>query len=107
MGTDTAATRAVTRWLQRLPTLLPRRRVTAAYLFGSWARGDADGLSDVDLIVVAPSRRPFVDRFRDFPDLLCAPTGVDLLVYTPDKFARERRRKRFLRHVLSEARRIA
>lgn len=32
---------------------------------GSWARGDADALSDVDLIVVAPSTRPVVDRFRD------------------------------------------
>jgi predicted nucleotidyltransferase len=107
MGTRAGSPRAVTRWLRRLPALLRRRRVGAAYLFGSWARGDADRLSDVDLIVVAASSRPFVDRFRDFPELLRGPTGIDLLVYTPEEFARERRRNRFLQHVLTEARRIA
>jgi predicted nucleotidyltransferase len=107
MGTSAASPRAVAGWLaRRLPTLLRRRRVDAAYLFGSWARGQADPFSDIDLIVVAPSRRPFVDRFRDFPDLLRAPAGIDLLIYTPEEFACERRANRFLRHVLREARRI-
>ena len=27
------------------------------WLFGSWARGDWDGLSDVDVLAVAPNRR--------------------------------------------------
>ena len=42
----------------------------------------------------------------DFPDLLRAPAGIDLLIYTPEEFACERRANRFLRHVLREARRI-
>lgn len=99
--------RPVARWLHtRLPTLLRRRGIKEAYLFGSWARGDADHLSDVDLVVVAPSERPFVDRFRDFPEILSAPAGVDLVVYTPEEFTRERRLNRFLRHVLRGARRL-
>ena len=108
MGKDSAPSRAIARWVEtRLPALLRRHRVDAAYLFGSWARGEADSLSDVDLIVVAPSRRPFVDRFHDYPDLLRAPSSLELLIYTPDEFARERRTNRFLRHVLREARRVA
>lgn len=108
MGQDAARPQAIARWVaRRLPRLLRRRGVREAYLFGSWARGDADGLSDIDLIIVAPSERPFVDRFRDYPELLRAPTGIDLLIYTPEEFARERRLNRFVRHVLREAQRVA
>ena len=86
--------------------MLRQYGVEAAYLFGSWARGEADVLSDIDLIVVAPSRRPFVDRFRDFPELLKAPAGIELLIYTPEEFTRLRRTNRFMRYVLREARRL-
>ena len=107
MGEDSAPSRAVARWLaRRLPALLRRYGVEAAYLFGSWARGEADRLSDIDLIVVARSHRPFVDRFRDFPELLRAPAEIELLIYTPDEFARVRRTNRFVRHVLREAKRV-
>jgi predicted nucleotidyltransferase len=107
MGEDSAPPRTVAHWLEtRLPRLLRRYGVAAAYLFGSWARGDADRQSDIDLIIVAPSRRPFVDRFLDYPDLLRAPAGIELFVYTPEEFARARRTNRFVRHVLREARRL-
>ena len=107
MGKDTAPPPTIARWIAgRLPGLLRRHRVTAAYLFGSWARDRADRFSDIDLIIVAPSRRAFVDRFRDYPDVLRAPTGLDLLVYTPEEFAEGRRTNRFLRHVLRDARRL-
>jgi hypothetical protein len=56
---------------------------------------------------VAPSARPFVDRFRDYRDVwFGAPTGVDLLIYTPDEFAEQRRYNRFVRAVLRHARRL-
>jgi len=50
--------------------------VETAYLLGSRARGDAH--SDIDLLIVAPSRRPFVERFRDYPNLRAVPVGIDL-----------------------------
>ena len=97
----------VRRWLAlELPAILRRRRVSAAYLFGSWGRGEADELSDIDLVIVAQCARPFVERFRDYPELLRAPAGLDLLVYTPEEFERERGRNRFLRHVLRRAQRV-
>jgi predicted nucleotidyltransferase len=86
MGDTADPPRAVARWLRhRLPALLRAYGIDEAYLFGSWGRGDADAGSDIDLIVVAPSRRPFVDRFRDYPELWqTAPAGIDLLIYTPE-----------------------
>ncbi len=108
MGEGAGATKGVAGWVRRrLPALLRAYRVNEAYLFGSWGRGDADEASDIDVIVVAPSTRPFVDRFRDYPKVwLGAPTGIDLLIYTPEEFATQRRVNRFIRHVLREARRI-
>jgi len=107
MGSQAAAQSKVERWLGRLPRRLKRRGVEAAYLFGSRAHGNADPESDIDLIVVAASERPFVDRFRDFPELwLGAPAAVDLLIYTPEEFARQRRANRFVRNALRHARRM-
>lgn len=105
---DTGApSHEVNRWVRMtLPRLLRAHRVEAAYLFGSWARGEADELSDIDVIVVAKSNRPFVERFRDYPDVIRAPTGIDLLIYTPEEFARERRCNRFVRQALREGRRL-
>jgi predicted nucleotidyltransferase len=107
MGQESPRVRRIAAWVRdRLPVLLRRQKVEAAYVFGSWAREEADDQSDLDLIVVADSSRPFVDRFRDFPELLRGPSPLDLIVYTPAEFARERRVNRFLRHVLREARRV-
>ena len=59
-----------------------------AILFGSYARGDADEYSDIDLIIIAESNRPFVERFEDFSDLwnVSPIKAIDVLVYTPQEF---------------------
>ena len=64
--------------------------------------------SDIDVIVVAPTERPFVDRFRDYlPAIVDAGVGVDLLVYTPAEFARMKAEERpFLVDALADARQI-
>jgi len=64
------------------------------YLFGSRARGDAAPESDVDLIIVADTRRPFVERFKDFYGLMEASAApVEMLVYTPEEFRSMRERE--------------
>lgn len=63
-------------------------RVEAAYLFGSLAEGRATRDSDIDLLLVAPTDKPFLERWRDFADLLEGEYAIDLLVYTPAEFAR-------------------
>lgn len=108
MGQGTGPPAEVVKWVRhRLPALLRSSHVAEAYLFGSWGRDEADAYSDIDLIIVAPSQRPFVDRFRDYPEIWQqAPAGIDLLIYTPQEFAQQRRENRFIRHVLRYARRV-
>jgi predicted nucleotidyltransferase len=103
-----ASPAAVDRFLAALAPLLREHGAKAAYLFGSHARGDADAHSDIDVIVVAPSRHPLVERFKDYlPAIASAGVGVDLLVYTPEEFDQLRAEERpFIVHALEGARQI-
>lgn len=65
---------------------LRRKGVRAAYLFGSIATRNASPWSDVDLIIVCDTTLPFVERPRDFWDLLDLGLPIDILVYTPEEF---------------------
>lgn len=56
--------------------------------FGSVARGDPDDWSDLDLIIVAETARPFLERFKDFAGLYDVWPRLDLLIYTPAEFDR-------------------
>ena len=57
------------------------------YLFGSWARGEGDELSDVDLVMIMESDRPFLERSLNVMKLLPMHLGaIDLMVYTPAEF---------------------
>jgi predicted nucleotidyltransferase len=56
-------------------------------LFGSLAFGRAHLWSDIDLVVVADTDRPFLDRTKELLLLLRPQVGLDLLVYTPAEFA--------------------
>jgi predicted nucleotidyltransferase len=91
-----------------LRPLLDAQGAQAAWLFGSHARGTAGAGSDIDVIVVAPTDRPFVDRFRDYlPAIVDAGVGVDLLVYTPEEFAQMQAQERpFLVDALADARQV-
>ena len=66
-----------------------RARAERAVVFGSYARGTADGYSDLDLAVVLDTRLPPSERWPLLREMLDAlPVSVDLLVYTPEEFAR-------------------
>lgn len=95
-------------FLGELRLLLVARGAHSAWVFGSCARGTAADESNIDVIVVAPTDRPFVERFRDYlPAIANAGVGVDLLVYTPEEFARMQAEERpFLVDALADARRV-
>ncbi len=62
------------------------------YLFGSAARGEADELSDLDIVVIKRTTTPFLERLREIAKLLPITLGaVDVLVYTPEEFVGMRR----------------
>ncbi len=75
-----------------------------AILFGSYARGDADEYSDIDLILVADTERKFVTRFEDFWPLINAVhKSIDLLIYTPTELKEMVERDNpFVTHALAE-----
>ena len=78
------------------------------YLFGSWARGEEDELSDVDLVLIKRTRASFFNRIRAVQKLLPADLGaVDALVYTPSEFDRMREQgNAFIETLLEEGRLI-
>ena len=82
------AVRAVRRLVEELERM--GIRVEAAYLFGSWARGDWMVDSDVDVVVVSPSFRgmPWLRRLELVARVearLDLPVSLDVLPYTPEE----------------------
>lgn len=65
-------------------------RVSEAYLIGSHATATADADSDVDLILVCPTRQAWPDRAQEFYDLYDEFPDLDLLIYTPEEWAKIR-----------------
>jgi predicted nucleotidyltransferase len=72
------------------------------FLFGSHARGNADQLSDFDLIIVYSTTKPFLDRLRELYTLWTIRKGVDILAYTPSEFREMKRYSFFIQEVIKE-----
>jgi predicted nucleotidyltransferase len=80
--------------LSRMP------EVEKVIVFGSFAAGRRDLLTDLDLIVVLDTGQPVLQRTADLFQKLQAGVDLDLLVYTPAEFERQRE-SGFLRHALA------
>lgn len=88
--------------LERIVAVLSRQpEVRRIVLFGSYAEGRADLLTDLDLLVVMESPLDFVARTAALYRELGSTVDMDLLVYTPEEVERLGRRG-FLRRVLAE-----
>jgi predicted nucleotidyltransferase len=58
-------------------------------LFGSWARGERDAHSDIDLLIVQESELPRPQRYSQVRRLFWGMgLAMDILIYTPEEFAR-------------------
>jgi predicted nucleotidyltransferase len=56
-------------------------------IFGSMANDSVGEWSDLDLVIIKDTAKPFLQRLREVA-LLCRPSvGVDFLVYTPREFS--------------------
>jgi predicted nucleotidyltransferase len=73
------------------------------YLFGSWARGEEDELSDIDLVVIKQTSSLFFDRLREAARFLPPDMGgVDILVYTPEEFEKMKREGNAFAELIAE-----
>lgn len=87
---ETRITRPVTigQIKEALAPVLAKGGAIKAIVFGSYARGDADEYSDLDLVIIAKTRKPFFDRIDNFRALWDASPikAIDVLIYTPEEF---------------------
>jgi predicted nucleotidyltransferase len=56
-------------------------------LFGSMAQETIGEWSDLDLVIIKATSKPFLQRLKEVALLCQSPVAVDFLVYTPDEFA--------------------
>jgi uncharacterized protein len=76
---------AVGHVVERLRALPEVRRIS---LFGSYARGRRDLLTDLDILVVLDTTEPVWERLARLYGLLDAGVDIDLLAWTPDEHTR-------------------
>jgi len=55
-------------------------------LFGSMADGRVERWSDLDLVIIKETAKPFLQRLKEVALLCGASVGVDFLVYQPSEF---------------------
>ncbi len=67
---------------------LSHLNVERVSLFGSYASGRADLFTDLDILVVMNTDKPFPDRLTSLYSLLALPVDMDILCYTPEEFGR-------------------
>jgi len=92
--------RALAETIERVVSALARRpEVERAILFGSYAQGRADLLTDLDILIVMESPLDFVARTAEMHRYLSGLVDMDLFVYTPEEVARHGERP-FIRQAL-------
>ncbi|MDI7269498.1 MAG: nucleotidyltransferase domain-containing protein [Myxococcota bacterium] len=91
---------------QRLAEALGRLGALEVILFGSRARGKPRTHSDIDLLAVMPCDPSwtFARRLAEIGALVDPRFATDLLVYTPEEFARLRETRSFVRDVEAHGR---
>ncbi|MFQ6071486.1 MAG: nucleotidyltransferase domain-containing protein [Methanosarcinales archaeon] len=74
------------------------------FIFGSYARGDWDEFSDLDLIIIKETNKPLLERLSDLVKYLKdTPKAIDVLVYTPKEFEEMRKNNNmFIKMVFEE-----
>lgn len=70
--------------IQRIKPYDPEK----VYLIGSWARGEADDISDIDLVIIKTTDRDFFERMREASRIMALHRAADVFVYTPEEFER-------------------
>ncbi len=90
--------------LRELANLLKsEHKVNKVYLYGSFARGDFNEGSDIDLIIVGEFQGKMPQRIKKIFDLTSLP--VEPLVYTEAEFEQMKQRP-FLKQVLATAKEL-
>ncbi|MEW6482672.1 MAG: CRISPR-associated endonuclease Cas3'' [bacterium] len=71
-------------------------------LFGSFAQRKIKTWSDIDLLIVKSTDKPFLDRIKDVILILHPKVGLDVLVYTPEEFRKMCKERVFFEKEISK-----
>jgi len=88
----------------RVRSVLDKYQIQKAILFGSFATGRQSRRSDVDLILIQETSKPYFERFEGIlGDLYKAIKGrdIEVFIYTPGELERIAHRK-FIQRALRE-----
>jgi predicted nucleotidyltransferase len=88
--------------LERVTKMLRKdKEIRLVMLFGSLARGDVSGESDIDLIIIKNTKKKFLDRLDEIYSTLVPNVALDILVYTPKEFKAMKNRS-FIMNAMKE-----
>jgi predicted nucleotidyltransferase len=87
------------RWLPLIVEHIEPERIV---LFGSLNQANVQEWSDIDLVIVQKTNKPFYKRIQDVFMLLKPKVGLDLLIYTPEEFMQLFRERKFVRREILE-----
>jgi len=71
-------------------------------LFGSLSSGIVKEWSDIDLVIVKNTVKPFYQRLKEVYSLLKPKVGTDILVYTPGEYSEMKKRLFFSEEILKK-----
>lgn len=86
--------------INQLKTYQPEKII----LFGSYAYGKATQDSDVDLLVIKRTTKPFLERQKQVHLLLRTTTAVDVFVLTPKEFEKAKNYNLFIKEAVETGR---
>ena len=89
--------------LKRVRKALIKFGVEKIILFGSGARNELNIMSDIDLIIVLKSDKPFIERLTEIYSKVL-PTEIDILAYTPDEFQKMGTNNLFIQQITPQKR---
>lgn len=86
--------------LKRFSTLLKEKYKAKVYLYGSFAKGDFNETSDIDLIIVGDFSGRMHERVKRILDMTLLP--IEPLVYTEKEFEKMKE-KTFIKEILKNS----
>lgn len=86
MGGDKERLAELTRELNRMvQSIVQKYKPLRIIVFGSVASGTVDEWSDIDLVVVKETDKPFYERLEEVAQIAQPNIAADILVYTPEE----------------------
>jgi len=55
-------------------------------IFGSYPGNKPDLFTDLDVLIIMKTEKPFLERLKEIYSLLSLPVDADILCYTPEEF---------------------